>query len=383
MKKKLIFILGIVITMVACKTKAPVTMYSSYYKKAVQRYYFKGPVKKSRQYYNLYNRDSLLKNKRIYLYNAVNSRTIFGWGGYTEFDKYKTEVKRHSIRDYLSQTLLHDTMVVRSKKGPLIRVYKYAYFDENFDEKRTYKQHTPIKKHVFNPYRVYFNIRTYEPFEVIVQKDSSYKKQTRAYEYVLNTNNTVHQEIGKTLWDNDLDGRVDEETMTSIATYHYNDKNQLVKKTFEFGRFPEYPDHSLSFWGTGYIPQEEYTYDEAGNLTSVNTYLLIDGRKVGRAFGEEYTYDVANNLISKISRTEGGGSMNKDLKSINELFYNEKEEEVKVIAYEDDGKTIHATYKFEYSGHDTYDNWTQCFHYLNDEKKPYAETTRVFEYYKE
>ena len=68
MKKKLIFIFWVVITVVACKTKEPL-MYSSYYKKAIQRYYFKGPVKKSRQYYNFYN--TIIKSGDLLIFKGL------------------------------------------------------------------------------------------------------------------------------------------------------------------------------------------------------------------------------------------------------------------------------------------------------------------------
>ena len=58
-----------------------------------------------------------------------------------------------------------------------------------------------------------------------------------------------------------------------------------------------------------------------------------------------------------------------------------KQEVVKVISYENDEKTVHATYNLKYSGHDTYDNWTQCYLYLNNSKKPYGESNRILNYY--
>lgn len=381
MKLKTITLFLIPMLLVCCKAKTISTRGQSYHNELRDHYHLNGPVKISRAFEKLYDQDNL-NDKEIQLYLVPNRFVGFGYGSYLEFDRNGTKIKRHGIRDSIYQSLPNDTIVMKSKRGRKIRMYVYEHFSKDIEEKMKYRQEYPIRKHVFNPYRVYLNTRSYEPYEVFVEKDSSYRKQTEVYEYKLNDDGTIHKGIGKTFWDKNLDNKIDKEAINFIATYHYNKKKQLAKKTFEFVGFPDYPDHDLEFWGTGKIPQEEYTYDEKGNLTSVYTYTVKNGKKTGLVFSEDYTYDDNDNLIRLKRRASGGLSFNKDFKRVNELYFNKNQEVIKLISYENDEKTVHATYKFKYLNHDKYNNWLKCYHYLNDEEKPYAEVNRVFEYYK-
>lgn len=371
----------VLVVFASCKTRnISRGTIKSYHKQSRDVYHFNGSVKTSRTFQKLYNRDSL-SDDQLQLFLVANRFVGFCYGVYIEFDKNGTEKKWHSIPDSMYQSLAHDTIVVKSKRGRMVRMYAYEHFSKDIEEKTKYRQEHLVRKHVFNPYRVYFNTRSYEPNEVIVEKDSSYRKQTEVYEYTLNYDGTIHQEIGKTHWDKDLDNEIDKETINFTATYHYNTKKQLIKKTFEFGGFPDYPDHGLEFWGTGKIPQEEYTYDERGNLTSVYTYTVWKGERVGLVFSEDFTYDDSNNLIRLKRRASGGLSFNTDFKRVNELYFNENQEVIKLVSYENDEKTVHATYKFEYVNRDKYNNWLTYYHYLNDEEKAFSEVHRVFEYY--
>lgn len=385
MKKQLyiLVLVSISLIQIACKSNKIQGEYSSHYQEVKRKYFFNGPVHNSRSIFMIYDEAKIeISEDSILLYEAIFKIDAIENLGYKEFTKEGMQLKHYPLYDSINQTLAHDTLVLVSKKGYKIRAFKKEYFPKDVAKKLRYKQQFLIKKHVFNPYRVYFNKRTVEPYKVVVKKDSTYKEQTYTYSYKLNKNGTMHQETGKILWDRDLDGVTDKETITFIATYNYNDKNQLVSKDFEFGPLlSKYPDHGLDFYDTSYLPKEEYTYDAAGNLTSVYTYTTYEGQKVGLVFSEDYTYDENNNLIKLKRRASGGLSINRHFKRTNEFFFNEKEEVVKVISYENDEKTVHATYKMEYLGHDIYDNWTKCYHYLNGSKKPYGETNRKFEYY--
>ena len=70
-----------------------------------------------------------------------------------------------------------------------------------------------------------------------------------------------------------------------------------MKKRVRVRVFHLFPDYGLDFSMTNYKPYEEYTYDEAGNLTSVYVYTFQDPTKHALVFSEEYKYDANNNLI--------------------------------------------------------------------------------------
>ena len=194
----------------------------------------------------------------------------------------------------------YDSAVVKHKEGN-IYVYIEKYFKDDVTKKLEYRQQFPLKKHVFNPYRVHLNYYSYQPYYFYVKKDSTAKRQTRAYRYRLNSDGLIKQEIGVTLWDRNLDDTIEEEKVRYKANYNYNEKNQLISKNYtELGHVPGLPDHDVQFYDTGYkTPFEEYTYDERGNLTSFRLYTDEDKSKRRIVAKEEYKYNEQNNLIWK------------------------------------------------------------------------------------
>ncbi|MGG6232347.1 hypothetical protein [Tenacibaculum sp. SDUM215027] len=353
--------------------------YASYYKNSERDYFYNGPVKVTRSSIKIYKiKDSTFREKYSLYATPYSKLKVIALFGYHKFDKNGIKQVFFAF-DSLTQPF--PTGEVKDKRT-LARMSKFIQDPVDIKFKLQFKQNLLIKKFVFNPYRVHYINRHYDFYDVIIKKDSSYKRSANAYNYVLNKNGTIHQEKQISIWDNDLDGVIDEKSSGYTATYHYNEKNQLVKKTFNFEDYPYFPDHSLVNWYRGAEPHEEYTYDDAGNLTSVRTTdFRRNGKERFTRFLEKYSYNKNNQLIHKKRWAAGGYSFNKDWKAYNEFFYTNKQEVAKVVAYENDEETVYATYRMEYFGHDEYDNWTKCYFYLNDEEKPYAEVNRIIEYY--
>jgi YD repeat-containing protein len=197
-------------------------------------------------------------------------------------------------------------------------------------------------------------------------------------------------EIRDYQWDIDLDSKIDMTEHYYTVDYVYNDKDQLIKKVFKlqlktYTDSYDLPDHDLTIEKTKETPIETYTYDDAGNLTSVYTYL--NPEKTVLAYSEDYFYNDNNQLVRLLRRKATGmmGAFNRHFKRLNEFFFNDKGDVIQINSYENDEKTIHATYFYEYSGYDKYDNWTHMEMRIKDvpTKEPTMVADRIIEYYEE
>ena len=384
--KQLLYISIVVLLLLSCSSPKQKGKYASYYKESFQEEFLKGPVKTTKGVLTyLVNTEETPKDS-MHLYSAAIFLDIYGGSaGYKEYDKYGTIRKWYGL-DSLQQPLLgpDQTRIVRKKGNRYIHIY--TYFEEDIQKKIQYKQQTPIKKYVFNPYRVYMNTYTYQPYDFKVKKDSTAKELIKAFRYILNSDGTPHQEKSIALWDKNLDGIVDKEIFDYEAIYNYNSEHQLISKNFKISTTSYIPDHftkGVDFTMTDYEPYETYTYDVAGNLTSVFMYTYEDPEKRKMVFSEEYKYNDQHKLVWMRRRATPITMMgNKHMRRTNVFEFNSKGQVAKIIAYENDEKTIHATYAIRYSDYDNYDNWKHCEFYLNDREKPYAEVNRIIEYYK-
>jgi len=373
--------------LIACSApKVSTGKYASIYKDTESEHHLSGPVKIVRSQMDIYDLESpeFQKNYSLYM-TPYGKLSIIGLLGYYKFDRNGIRMASYILRDSLTEPF--PAKGTKDKKT-LLKIRLDVQDTEDIKKKIQFKQNLQPKKFVFNPYRVRYKNWGYTLSNVIVKKDSSYKELTYSYKYILNSNGTIHQEICKELWDKNLDGIVDEKKHNYIAIYHYNDKQQLIRKMYDAIPYLWYEDHDhLKFESS--FPLEEYTYDEAGNLATVtvNSMVKRSGKVLKEIVGyheEKYFYDENNQLIhKKVDSGHGGGFMNKDWKFYNEFFFTDKQELSKLVSYENDKKTVYATYYLKYKGHDSYDNWTKCYFYFGDEKEPYAEVNRIIEYYKE
>lgn len=382
MKHTVAFSLLSLLIFSSCTSQQQKEKYASYFKNTWQEQYLNGPVKMQRQVCDFYKPWETIPKDSLQMFKAGFSVLPVGDFGYREFDSLGITTKFHPLIGRLNLSVPYDSAVVKHKEGN-IYVYIEKYFKDDVTKKVEYRQQFPIKKHVFNPYRVHLNYYSYQPYHFYVKKDSTAKMITKAYRYELNSKGAIKQEIGVTLWDRNLDDTIEEEKVRYKANYNYNEKNQLISKNYsELARVPYFPDHDAEFYDTGYKTDfEAYTYDERGNLTSFRLYTDEDKSKRRIVAKEEYKYNEQNNLIWK--RKWATFVYGNHFKLINDLEFNEKGEVAKVTTFENDGKTVHLWYRFEYFGYDEYDNWTGFFVYLKDSKEPFAEVNRIIEYYKE
>jgi hypothetical protein len=223
----------------------------------------------------------------------------------------------------------------------------------------------------------------------MVKKDSSYKEVNHEYTYDFNSNRIL-KESSYSVFDHNLDGIPDKEVPNYFASYIYNNKDQLVSKTFDmsktwWGEGVLMPDHNLQLEGGKETPIETYTYDAVGNLTSVYTYA--NAAKTVLVHTEDYFYNNNNQLVRLLRRKATGmmGAFNRHFKRLNEFFFNDKGDVIQINSYENDEKTIHATYFYEYSGYDKYYNWTHMEMRIKDvpTKEPTMVADRIIEYYEE
>ena len=241
---------------------------------------------------------------------------------------------------------------------------------------------------IYNPLHIKLNTNSAQGYNLKVKKDSSAFEVGSGYDYVLDEKSKILEEKKIFFIDDNRDGIIDKKDMEYVASYIYDEKNRLVKKKYNI--VYKYPvsvtiDHDLEIpHSRGIHPIEEYRYDALGNLTAV--YLYKTEEKESLLFLEEYTYNEKNRLIKlkRINRTDGT-LVNKHVRVINELFFNEQGEVSKVVAYNNDDKTVYATRLYTYEGYDRYGNWTLCNKYLDGvlTEVPTSRIYRRFEYYEE
>ena len=195
-------------------------------------------------------------------------------------------------------------------------------------------------------------------------------------------------EIKYRKWNFDLDDIIDKEVVEYTVNYKYNSKNQLVSKEYVFIKdtydaVRNTLDRNISL-STHYSPVEDYTYDEAGNLTSVYLYGMKSKEFI--VYSADYFYNKNNELVKLRRRKSHSQSFAfSEYRITHDFYYNKNGEITKINTYEADEKTIHATFLFEYKKHDKYNNWLQCNMYLDGIKTetPTAITERIIEYYNE
>lgn len=373
--------------LIGCSTpKVSTGKYQSIYKHSESELYLSGPVKTARSKMTLYREnDPEFRKEKYPLYITPYYRlNVIGYTGYYKFDRNGILMAYYILTDSLTEPF--PAKETKDEKT-LLKIRLEVQDTAEIKKKIQFKQNLQPKKFVFNPYRVRYKNLGYNADDMLIEKDSSYKRLAYGYEYVLNGNGTIQQEISKELWDKDLDGVIEKVRDNYTATYSYNDKQQLIRKTYDAIAYLRYEDHNHLDFDTSF-PLEEYTYDEAGNLATVTVYSMVKRNgeilKEITYHKEKYFYDENNQLIhKKVNSGHGGGFMNKNWKFYNEFFFTDKQEVAKVVSYESDRKTVYATYYLKYEGHDAYNNWTKCYFYFGDEKEPYAEVNRIIEYYKE
>ncbi|QTD39039.1 hypothetical protein JL193_07260 [Polaribacter batillariae] len=201
-------------------------------------------------------------------------------------------------------------------------------------------------------------------------------------------NNKITKEKKLNLTDLDLDKIVDT-TVTYVASYKYNKKNQLIAKDYDFTWIMSgYVDHGLNKQyekeSYGGVPYETYTYNEQNLLIEIANYDAEDPTERNIIFKENYFYNTKGKLTKTI-RIRGLKFFSSYKGAFaSEFFYNEKEELVKLVKYKRDKlKDVDVTYRMEYSGHDRYDNWLECLLYVNDGTKPIKKYSREITYYPE
>lgn len=372
----LFFSLLLTVLVSSCKAQEPAKeQYVSIYTD-LQRGKLKGPVKKVRAF-RTYN-ESELTGSQIKLNEAeVSVNAIKVGNAFERFDRKGHVVKRFSLNDSINQTY-NDT--IRSYPNHTTKVYIsiYEYKQDDYNTKAKITQPFKINSSIFNPHRVHLNKRFYKTYNVLVNKDSSYKKLQYIYTYKTNTAGRITNEIVEMHWDDNLDDVVDRKKDYYTVDYVYNDKSQLVKKVYNLelkALTDSYKiDHDLYVGRSKETPVEVYTYDAAGNLTSVYTYL--NPQKTVLVFSVDYFYNAKNQLVRLKRRKATGmmGSFNTHFKRLNEFFFNDKGDVVKVNSYENNEKNIHATYLYDYKKYDKYGNWLQLEMRIKD--IPTKEPTR-------
>lgn len=256
-----------------------------------------------------------------------------------------------------------------------------------FNKIKEYQQQK-IPKNIYNPYRLKLDIFEYINHSYEVKKDSSFKELLYIYKYTFDTHKKILTEIKYQKWNFIFNDRIiDREEVEYTVNYKYNAKGQLVTKEYVFikdkGVSENTLDHDISLY-TYYSPVEDYTYDEAGNLTSVYTYGMKSREFV--IYSADYFYNKNNELVKLRRRKSDSQSFAfSEYRVTHDFYYNKNGEITKINTYEADEKTIHATFLFEYKKHDKYNNWLQCNMYLDGIKTetPTAITERIIEYYNE
>jgi len=293
-------------------------------KTGTYEYNLNGPVKSAKEYTKLTD-DKLSKEKNAF-YTAAGYVDMFRGLSYTGFDRNQMRIFRYRLKGSFD-SIYSDTLRSDSWKSRL-----YFYKESDYLQKKEYVKNKKVKsRYVFNPLEIKLNIVDERAYILKVEKDSSNLWSGRGYNYVFDESSKIIQENKFFYWDDDKDGVIDEKKMDYIANYSYNAKNQLINKEYEI--ISKTPikvriDHGLE------IPSLRGTF--------VNEYVRV----------------------------------------INELFFNNKGEVSKVIAYNND-ETVFATRLYTYEGYDQYGNWTQCNKYLDGiiTEKPTSITYRRFEYY--
>jgi hypothetical protein len=368
--------------MLGCTSSKTTTQLFYSYEKDTDKDILLGPVKQIQQFGKINTTNGLnKKDDKFKYYSASFSGRRFNEGG-TGFYKYDTlgmVTWRQSLRDSINQKY-YDTL-----KKHRMRISKYIYNDEDMQNKLQYKQTKKKSRFVHNPYRVKIPASFYQVYKMKVEKDSTYKRITHQYKYYKDDEGKIIKEEYYNLWDKDLNDVIERKDLEYTAIYIYNKKGQLASK--EYNLTPKYPgsvsidDFEFDDIPDSYNPVIKYKWDDRGNLIKVSTHPDKDRPTYNHI--EKYWYNKKNQLI-KMRRVHPSGiirSYNKHIRNIYDLYFDERSNVIKIESIDDDEKTIHATYLYDYGGYDSYNNWTTSKSYLKGEKKPFIVTKRVIEYY--
>ncbi|WP_417874039.1 hypothetical protein, partial [Xanthomarina gelatinilytica] len=121
----------------------------------------------------IYKKNDPVFRKKYSLYATPYAKLkVIGFPGYITFDENGIEQVSFAL-DSLTQKL--PTGEIKDKRA-LARMSKMIQDSVDVRLKLQFKQNLPIKKFVFNPYRVHYINDHYDFYDVIIKKDSSYKR---------------------------------------------------------------------------------------------------------------------------------------------------------------------------------------------------------------
>lgn len=380
MKSKIVILLLIVLT--GCKANKTVGKKNYSYEKDTYREVLHGPVKELRQFGNL-SHLSLDTEDDLYKYytaSFIARRFNRGGAGWFKYDTLGLTIWRQSLKDSINQRFI-DTLRAH-------RMYftQYAYDKEDGKEKLQYTQIKQFPWFVHNPYRVKLKVFDYQPYEMKKEKDSTYKELNTAYKYYTDKKGKIVKEEMYYIWDKNLDGIIDQKDLEFTADYIYNDNIQLITKQYKltprYGNKVSIHDFSFDDIPKQYQPKIEYKWDDRGNLIEVKTRPDKDRRSINHL--EQYWYDDKNQLV-KMRRLHPETILrayNRHIRNIYDLYFDERGNVIKIESIDDDRKTVHATYLYDYGGYDKYNNWTISHAYLPGKKDaPFLTTQRIISYY--
>ncbi|REE07828.1 hypothetical protein DFQ09_11022 [Winogradskyella pacifica] len=339
------------------------------YEQEVRNRHLKGPVKLLQCYVDYVDKDLSFDQKQYYKANLYA-------GGANEFISTisaKFDSLGRVIRLRPIDSVNH---IVRDTNAGI-----YFYDEEDFNSKKQYTQ-KDYPRYSYNPNTLKLNQKGYSSSSQINLSDSMDLKIYYRYDYMFDNSGKVLKEFKLTDWDKNIDGKPEIIDSTYAVNYIYNTKDQLIEKQFNFisdrYRDPIQIDHNYDAYRR-FKTVEKYTYNDVDLLSTVKLYY--DNQVF---FREEYTYN-NNGQLTKMRRIKMSDfmSINKNIKPHKELFFNDKGDVSKIIAYRDDFKTPFATYLYVYKNYDSYDNWLYCELHLDGEikKTPTMLAKRIIEYY--
>jgi hypothetical protein len=183
-----------------------------------------------------------------------------------------------------------------------------------------------------------------------------------------------------------------EEDLYYTITFHYNNKNQVIKQIFtdgtqDFG--DDYKQVFILFEHTilsNEVKKEvHYKYDEQGRITQVSLYDFNEEKPlIGRA---DYTYHPTKDYVEKVENFYEYGLSIMDFPTKRWISnYNEQGDIIKreFVMDSPDQSTFDTATRFYDYEYDQYNNWIKCYLYLEGKKvkgDPTLIAERKIEYY--
>jgi len=372
----------LIISCFSCKTTKDKTLYYSY-EKDTKGHVLHGPVKRIYQYGKIDTSKAPKGSDKLKYYSAGFMGRPFdnGGNGMVTYDTLGMIISRQTLKKSIDQRF-SDTV-----KAHRMHIYHYEYNQEDVKDKLQYKQSKKFPFFVHNPYRVKIAPNFYQAYEMTVEKDSSYKKIGKLFEYSRNKNGLISKEERFFTFDYDLDGKYDKKESSYFAEYIYDDKNQLIEKKYKITeKSPmsiNIDDFEFDGISKSYSPIIRYEWDDKGNLITITTHPDKDRPTINHK--EQYWYNEENQLIKKrrLHPLTILRNFNKHIRAVHDLYFDERGNVIKIEAIDDDRETVYATYLFEYADFDEYGNWTTCYFYGDGVKteEPTGVTNRIIEYY--